>query len=58
MIYTIMEPRRPFREWKVGAIDERGQLHLAIFTGPKAEEHAMEYAQFKNLRICGQTRAR
>ena len=37
-------------EWRVEAIDydNEGQVYVTIFSGPKAEERAVEYASFKN----------
>ncbi len=39
-------------EWRVEAIEEpEGQVYLAIFCGPEAQERAIEYAAWKNIMI-------
>lgn len=36
-------------EWRVEALDiKAGDVYVAIFCGPEAQERAEEYARFKN----------
>jgi hypothetical protein len=50
----VYEPRQDTmhpEEWRVECIDAKsGDVFVAIFSGPVAEERAREYAAFKNGR--------
>jgi hypothetical protein len=36
-------------DWRVEALDSKaGDVYVAIFSGPLAEQRAIEYAKFKN----------
>ena len=37
-------------EWRVEAIDEDGRVLVTVFTGPFAQQRAVEYADWKNRR--------
>jgi hypothetical protein len=49
-IYEAFEDRRCEGDWRVEAVDteSEGECYVAIFTGPRAEERAREYAAWKN----------
>jgi hypothetical protein len=36
---------REYREWRVQWYDDNGDCELAIFSGPKARERALRYAE-------------
>ena len=39
-------------EYRVEAIDSKsGECYVVIFSGPDAEERALEYAAFKNTQV-------
>jgi hypothetical protein len=48
MNYETKESRDFKDHWHVEAIDEEGRVFVAIFSGPDAQERAIEYAKLKN----------
>jgi hypothetical protein len=50
MDYEIAEDRKYKGTWRVEAINyaSDGEVRVAVFSGPDAEERAREYAQWKN----------
>ena len=50
--YEVIEAKESIGgdTWNVEAIDHdsEGEIYMASFSGPKAEERAREYAKFKN----------
>lgn len=45
---TVKDKENPV-DWRVEAIDiKAGDVYVAIFCGPLAEQRAIEYAAFKN----------
>lgn len=50
MIYEVVQSAHVNGEWRVEAIDyERdGEVYVAIFSGPHAEERAEDYAAWKS----------
>ncbi len=52
MIYEVIRSRDcpDDSEWRAEAIDyaSEGECYATIFSGPKAEERAKEYARWKN----------
>ena len=51
MKYEVVEHKKFPGEWAVEAINYvgDGEVYDALFSGPKAEERAREYAAYKNL---------
>lgn len=48
MHYEVVESRQYRGHWHVEAIDEDGRVFVVVFSGPKAEDRAREYASWKN----------
>ena len=48
VVYEVAESKLYPEHWHVEAIDEHGQIFVAVFTGPQAKERAAEYADWKN----------
>jgi hypothetical protein len=50
MEWECIEDRHHPGDWRVEAIDHdnEGQIYVAIFSGPEAQERAEEYAALKN----------
>jgi hypothetical protein len=49
MTYEIMKSSLTPDEWRVEAIDTTtGDCYVALFSGPRAQQRAEEYAGFKN----------
>jgi len=50
MQYTLVKDRTTMDTWRVEAINEHrdGEVYVAIFSGPDAEQRAHEYADWKN----------
>jgi hypothetical protein len=50
LAYEVVEDNLHPGDWRVEAIDHasEGECYIAIFTGPRAEERAREYAMWKN----------
>jgi hypothetical protein len=48
--FEARQDRLDATSWRVEAIDynDDGVVYVAVFTGPKAEARAEEYANFKN----------
>jgi hypothetical protein len=47
--FEVTQDRKSPEEWRAEAIDiKAGDVFVAIFCGPLAEERAKEYADFKN----------
>ena len=48
--YEVARSTQDPDEWRVEAIDydDEGQVYVAIFAGPEAEDRAREYAKFKS----------
>jgi hypothetical protein len=49
MQYEVFEDRHSPGEWRVEAIDteSEGEVYVATFSGPSAEERAHAYAEWK-----------
>jgi len=50
LLYVVVEDENCPNEWRAEAIDDagEGECYVVIFAGPRAEERAREYAQWKN----------
>jgi hypothetical protein len=48
MNYETKQSQQYKDQWHVEAIGDEGEMFVSIFTGPKAEERAHEYANWKN----------
>lgn len=50
MKYTVTQSRGIPDDWRVTSTEERekGRVELAIFSGPRAQDRAHEYAAWKN----------
>jgi hypothetical protein len=49
IVYESFQDRDNPSDWRVEAIDSKaGDVYIAIFAGPLAQERAAEYAKFKN----------
>jgi hypothetical protein len=47
--YVAFQDKISAADWRVEAIDSKaGDVFVAIFSGPLAEERAVEYAKFKS----------
>jgi hypothetical protein len=46
--YEVVESKLYPDHWHAEAIDEQGQVFVAMFSGPQAKERAAEYADWKN----------
>jgi hypothetical protein len=47
--YEAFQDRDELSNWRVEGIDSKaGDVYIAIFAGPIAEQRASEYADFKN----------
>jgi hypothetical protein len=47
--YNAIQDKENPSDWRVEAIDiKAGDVYVAVFCGPLAEQRAMEYASFKN----------
>ena len=47
--FEVVRDQKYANEWRVEAIDTKtGDVFVAIFSGPLAQERAKEYASFKN----------
>jgi hypothetical protein len=47
--YEALQDRDNRSDWRVEGIDSQaGDVYIAIFAGPLAEQRASEYADFKN----------
>jgi len=46
--YEVVESKLYSGHWHAEAIDEQGQVFVAVFSGPQAKELAAEYADWKN----------
>ena len=57
MHYDVTESRAYPGTWHAEAIDERGRIFLATFSGAEAEKQAREYANWKNLSLYGMATA-
>ena len=53
MLYEVAESKRTKGEWHVEAINYHvdGEIYVTIFSGPKAQERAKEYAQWKETHL-------
>jgi hypothetical protein len=51
MLYEVTESKGTKGEWHVEAInyDVDGEIYVTIFSGPKAQERAKDYAQWKEM---------
>jgi hypothetical protein len=47
MDYEVFEDRLSATTWRVEAIGADGEVYVAIFSGPDAEQRAREYAQHR-----------
>lgn len=52
LAYEVVQDQLDPTSWRVEAIDyeDEGVGYIALFMGPKSEERAREYADFKNAR--------
>lgn len=50
MNYEVAKDRELMDTWRVEAVNEQGdgEVYVAIFSGPDAEDRAREYADWKN----------
>ena len=49
MQYEAFQDREKSADWRVEALDSKhGDVFVAIFCGPLAQQRAKEYADFKN----------
>lgn len=50
MYYEVLHSCGTVDEWRVEAIDfgSEGECYLTIFSGPRSQERAEEYAAWKN----------
>ena len=50
MEYEVMEAKKSVGgdTWNVSAIGPDGEIYVAVFSGPGAQGHAIEYVRFKN----------
>ena len=50
LTYEVVKDENYPTEWRTEAIDDagEGECYVVIFTGPRAEERAREYARWKN----------
>lgn len=47
--YEVLRDKTSPNDWRVESIDiKAGDVFVAIFSGPLAEQRAIEYAEFKN----------
>ena len=50
LVYEAVQDQNP-NDWRVEAIDTKtGDIFVAVFSGPLAQERATEYADFKNIK--------
>jgi hypothetical protein len=50
LTYKLIKDENNPTDWRAEAIDDagEGECYVVTFTGPRAEERAREYAQWKN----------
>jgi hypothetical protein len=48
MKYEVVESGLHRDLWHVEMIDDEGRVFVAVFSGPDAEQRAVEYADWKN----------
>ncbi len=55
LLWEVVESRQCSGVWHVEAIDHasEGEVYMAVFTGPGAEERAREYATWKQEQPLG-----
>ena len=53
MQYEVVESKHLLGEWRVEAINYKGdgECYVTLFSGPRAEERAREYAAWKGLQV-------
>ena len=49
--YEVAHNRVQPNEWNVEWMDEEGEVHCVIFSGPRAQELAREYAAWKDGKL-------
>jgi len=43
-VYEVVKSKDMIDEWRVEMVDSEGEIEVTLFTGPRPEERAKEYA--------------